>query len=363
MLHEVIDILKNTALITCLVMTMLLFIEYINVATQARSLSSLKQSRTRQLVVATLLGVVPGCIGGFATVSLFTHGVVNFGALVASMITTMGDEAFVMFASFPLQAAMLQGSLIVIALTVGFCINLVVKQFPAPFAHNHLAIHDADEHLHHHEGSIRSSWRQNLKNMTFQRAMLIAGLLFFIVATLSGILEHSHEHGEACSHAAHDQNFLFSERWLNLLFSLVAATMLVIIIRVSDHFLEQHLWGHVIKKHFVKIFLWTLGALIAIAFLNHYIEAETWVRDNTLYMYLAAILIGLIPASGPHLVFVLMFAHGNIPFSILLVNTLMQDGHAGLPLLAESKRGFLFMKGIKIILAVAAATCGVLMGF
>ncbi len=363
MLHDIIDILKNTALITCLVMTMLLFIEYINVATHARSLGSLKQSRTRQLIVATLLGIVPGCIGGFATVSLFTHGVVNFGALVASMITSMGDEAFVMFASFPLQAAILQGILIVIALVVGFTINAVVKQFPAPFAHNHLALHDADEHHHHHEENIRSSWKENLKNMTFQRALLIAGLLFFIIATLSGVLEHSHEHGEACEHAAHSENFLFSERWLNLLFSIVAAAMLIIILRVNDHFLEHHLWGHVIKKHFTKIFLWTLGALIVIAFLNHYIEVETWVRDNPLSMYLAAILIGLIPASGPHLVFVLMFAHGNIPFSILLVNMIMQDGHAGLPLLAESKRGFIFMKGIKVVIAATAAACGILLQF
>lgn len=354
------DILKNTVLITCLVMTMLLLIEYINVATRARSLGSLKQSRNRQLIVATLLGIVPGCIGGFATVSLFTHGVVNFGALAASMITTMGDEAFVMFASFPLHALILQGTLIALALVVGFIINLTVKQFPAPFAHNHLAIH-ADDH-HHHNENIRSSWKENLKNISFQRALLISGLLFFILATLSGMLEHSHEQGEACNHAAHS-NIIFSERWLNLLFSLVAVAMLIIIVRVNDHFLEHHLWGHVIKKHFAKIFLWTLGTLIVIAFLNSYIEAETWVRDNPVSMYLAAILIGLIPASGPHLVFVLMFAHGNIPFSILLVNTLMQDGHAGLPLLAESKRGFIFMKGVKIILAAGAAVCGMLLKF
>ncbi len=362
MFYEITEILKNTALVTCLVMTMLLFIEYINVATQARSLGALKKSPTRQLIVATLLGMVPGCIGGFATVSLFTHGVVNFGALVATMISTMGDEAFVMFAAFPLQALILQGILIAVALAVGFIINLTVKQFPAPFAHNHLAIHE-DDHHHLHEKNIRSSWKSNLKNISFQRALLIAGLLFFIVATLSGVLEHSHGSGDECAQAAHGENLIFSERWLNLLFSLVAVAMLVIILRVNDHFLEHHLWGHVIKKHFAKIFLWTLGALIVIAVINHHIDVQAWVHNNLLYMYIAAILIGLIPSSGPHLVFVLMFAHGNIPFGVLLVNSLMQDGHSGLPLLAESKRGFLFMKGIKIILAAGAAAGGMLLKF
>jgi hypothetical protein len=359
MLHEIIEILKNTALVTCLVMTMLLLIEYVNVATQARSLGALKRSPTRQLLVATLLGMAPGCIGGFATVSLFTHGVVSFGALVAAMIATLGDEAFVMFAAFPLQALAVQGVLVAVALAAGFAVNLAVRQLPAPFAHNHLALH-ADDH-HHHEESVRSRWTDNLKNLSFQRALLLAGLLFFIVATLSGVLEHAHAHGEACAHAAHGSNFIFSERWLNLLFAAVAAAMLVIILRVSDHFLEHHLWGHVIKKHFAKIFLWTLGALTAIAVLNSYLEAETWVRHNPASMYLAALLIGLIPSSGPHLVFVLMFAQGSIPFGVLLVNALMQDGHAGLPLLAESKRGFLLMKGIKMALAAGVAAGAMLL--
>ncbi|MGL4956199.1 MAG: putative manganese transporter, partial [Bacteroidales bacterium] len=65
-----------------------------------------------------------------------------------------------------------------------------------------------------------------------------------------------------------------------------------------------------------------------------------------------------IPSSGPHLVFVLMFAQGSIPFSILLVNSLMQDGHAGLPLLAETKRGFIYLKLIKFVFALLIGGLG-----
>jgi len=49
-----------------------------------------------------------------------------------------------------------------------------------------------------------------------------------------------------------------------------------------------------------------------------------------------AALIGVIPESGPHLLFVALFSKGLIPFSILLVNTLSQDGHGILPLLSYS---------------------------
>ena len=65
-----------------------------------------------------------------------------------------------------------------------------------------------------------------------------------------------------------------------------------------------------------------------------------------------AVLIGCIPQSGPHLVFVTMFAAGYIPLPVLLANTISQEGHAGLPLLAESKSAFVKAKAIKIVLAL-----------
>ena len=64
---------------------------------------------------------------------------------------------------------------------------------------------------------------------------------------------------------------------------------------------------------------------------------------------LLAILIGLIPESGPHLIFVTLFAG---PFPVLFVNSLVQEGHAGLPLLADSRRAFIKAKGIKVVMAL-----------
>ena len=54
-------------------------------------------------MLGAFLGVIPGCLGAFAAVSLYSHRNLSFGALVAAMIATSGDEAFVMFSMFPLQ--------------------------------------------------------------------------------------------------------------------------------------------------------------------------------------------------------------------------------------------------------------------
>jgi hypothetical protein len=367
--YHIIHILKDTAFITCLVMIMLLLVEYVGAATRARGLLRLKKSPPAQLLAAALLGLMPGCIGGFATVALFASGAMNFGALVAAMIAGMGDEAFVMYASFPLQALALQGITLATALAAGGLVNLMIRKIPASLVQRYLTPYRNSEcqeeqaqndgagnrqrHSHcRHEERGDSRRRVKLGSISLHRALLAVGVAFFVVAAASGMLGHTHQSGA-----------LLSERWINLLFLAAAAAMLIIIARANERFLEQHLWQHVVKRHFVKIFLWTLGSLIAIAALNRYIEAQTWVRGNQLYMVAAAMLIGLIPASGPHLVFVLLFAQGNIPFSALLANTIVQDGHAGIPLLAESKWGFACMKAIKVLVAAGAGLCGALFGF
>jgi hypothetical protein len=353
--QSIIHILQNTAFITCLVMTMLLLVEYVNATARSRGLLRLKQSALGQLAVAALLGMIPGCIGGFAVVALFAHGVVNFGALVAAMVAAMGDEAFVMYASFPLKALALQGILLAAALASGGAVNLLRRGKPAPAALLRSATahaHAAERHHQPHEKDDANGQPESRRRISLRRAAIAGGLLLFMAATVSGLLGHSHGHEN-----------LMGERYINLFFLITAAAALVIVARVDEHFLERHLWRHVVRKHFLRILLWTLGALIAIAVLNRYIEAQAWVRGNRLYMLAAAMLIGFIPASGPHLVFVLLFAQGNIPFSVLLTNTIMQDGHAGIPLLAESKRGFICMKAVKGVAAAAAGAGGMIFGF
>ena len=103
-MHIFLDALRNAVLITGLVIVMMMMLEWINVTTRGRMGEGLRRSRFGQVVLGGLLGVLPGCVGGFATVSLYSHGMISFGALVAMLIASSGDEAFVMLAMFPGKA-------------------------------------------------------------------------------------------------------------------------------------------------------------------------------------------------------------------------------------------------------------------
>jgi putative 10TM heavy-metal exporter len=66
---------------------------------------------------------------------------------------------------------------------------------------------------------------------------------------------------------------------------------------------------------------------------------------------MVAVIVGIIPESGPHLIFVTMYANSSIPLSILIASSIAQDGHAMLPLIAISKRSFILVKLINMVVA------------
>ena len=115
MWHIVIEALRNAVLITGLVVVMMMMIESLNIESRGMVFKGLKKTKFGQVVIASLLGSIPGCMGGFATVSLYTHRMFSFGALVAMMIASSGDEAFVMLAMIPEQALILFAVLFILA--------------------------------------------------------------------------------------------------------------------------------------------------------------------------------------------------------------------------------------------------------
>ena len=351
-------LLRQTVMITSLVLVMMLIIEYFNVLSSGRWSSNIVNSKFKQVFISALLGLIPGCVGGFAVVSMFTHNVVNFGALIASMIASSGDESFVIFSMMPKTALILNAVLFVIAMVAGLLINLFVKSAPVPVvSKNHMVIHS------HEVQKGRNSWEEiksNIKAITFPRAVLIFGLLLFLLGVFTGQFEHG---GLSLPHFGthHIEEGHEGGGIETYLFGGLIVFALYILLVVDNHFLEEHLWEHIIKKHFLRVFLWTLGALAGIEILLHYVDFAPWLEKNQLMVLLAALLIGIIPESGPNLIFVTLFYNGTIPFSIFLANSVVQDGHSALPLLAESKRSFIWVKGINLFIGALFGLAGYLM--
>lgn len=364
MTELLIDVLRNTLMITCFVLVIMLFIELLNVFSQGKWSQWLGNYKPLQVLIAAVLGLIPGCFGGFAVVGMWTHGAISFGSLVAAMISSVGDEAFVMLVRMPEKAFLLFGILLVFGFLVGVIVDkLGIKVATPKNMNHHLKVHD------HEQMSLRDlfgSWKSNFKQLSFTRMLLISGLLLFIFGMLTGFFNHEeHEGAEHVAETVSQTKFSLplEESWFNSIFLVLAVFVLFTFVFVNDHFLEEHLWHHIIKQHVPKIFLWTFAALLLIHFMLNSVDMTTWVEKNQLWVLLFAVLIGIIPESGPHLIFISLFLGGTIPFSILMANSITQDGHSTLPLLAESKRGFFAVKSINLMLGLVVGLAGYFFGF
>ena len=394
MLHILVDSLRNSILITGLVIVMMMMIESLNIESKGLFFKGLKKTRVGQVIFGALLGSIPGCMGGFATVSLYTHRMFSFGALIAMMIASSGDEAFIMLAMIPDQALMIFAVLFVVAIIAGILTDLIHDRIHQKHCqhedhsecgadtdcHDGYTVFHPESHCHpeRSEGSKRS------RHLTWKRLTIFIGLAIFIAALATGQLGHDHSahshnahahqhdthlhHHDGCCHDEHTSSHpepachpeqsegssinLLDEQWMNILFAGLSVIVLFVLIFASDHFIEQHLWNHIIRKHFLTIFCWTFGVLLVVGFGLQYIKLDDWISNNTALMIILATLIGIIPESGPHLIFVTLYAAGLVPLPVLLASSISQDGHASLPLIAESRKSFLWAKIINCVVAL-----------
>ena len=267
-------IIKNfvmTVKIIVMVSVLLIVIEYLELKYKGKIREKLIGRPINQYVIASLLGAVPGCMDAFLIVSLYTHGLVGFGALVAVMLSTAGDEAFIMLAMAPEAAIKIFGLTIILGVFGGFLADETVKRLKIKTCeHCKIEIHEEESGL---------------------------------------------------------------------------------------HFLKEHIYGHIIKKHVPKLFLWIFVPLTLVEILIQNYDFASLISGMPAYaLIILAAVVGIIPESGPHMIFLVLYSKGLIPFSVLLVSTLSQDGHGLLPLLSHSLKDTVYVQmfttGFSIIVGI-----------
>jgi hypothetical protein len=261
-------------------------------------------------------------------VSLYIHGALSFGAIVANMIATSGDEAFVMLALFPREALLLTALLFGYGILVGFVVDRL-----APRLGVSTACCETGLTVHGEEFKVRLSIRPEIpRTLSLQRATLVVVLGLLVLMVALGAL------------GANERT------WVRFTLLALGVVALWIVLTVPEHFLEVHLYDHVARRHVPRVFVWVLGVLVVMAGVEAAdLSLADFVRTHRGWALLVAALVGVIPESGPHLVFVMLFAEGAIPFSVLATSSVVQDGHGMLPLLGESRREFVRVKVIDLI--------------
>ncbi|RLB07394.1 MAG: selenocysteine protein [Deltaproteobacteria bacterium] len=325
--------LKHALMISVFVFVMMVLADYLNVLTQGKMNRAIRGGQFRQYITTSFLGATPGCLGAFMNVSFYVHGLITFGAMVGGMIATCGDEAFVMLALFPGQALLLFGILFALGIIFAWIVDKMVPVLrirPCEECQTPL-LHIEDER-----------WRINPKRVLLNLQKI--SLARFLLLLLLGIFIYGFSLG-IIGPAVWD--------WKRITFVSLLSVTFFVVLTAPEHYLNEHIWEHIVKKHLWRVFLWSFGALVAVDVGLKFWNLEAFVQAHISWVLVLASLVAIIPESGPHLLIVMMFAKGLIPFSVLLASSIIQDGHGMLPLLAYTLKDSVLIKSFNFIIGLA----------
>ncbi len=327
------NVLGDAIMITGFVFAMMLLVEYLNVATSGVAAKWLEKGGVSGYAAVILVGTMPGCLGAFTNVTLYIHRIISLGALAGGMIAASGDEAFVMLAVMPKKAIFLFAGLFAYGVLWAWLFDRLLgrRYFGGVACATGLTIHPGSE------GSPHLARRSTFSECSFPRAVLCTTLGLFAVGVIF--------------RAVGPQEW----NWIRVTLLVVTTAALVVVFIVPEHFLEEHLYGHVAKEHVPRVLAWTLAALFAMAWIKlQGGPLQAWIQARPGWAVLIAALIGLLPESGPHMIFVVAYSQGLVPLSVLVASSVVQDGHGMLPLLAQSWREFLRVKAITLLAGLGA---------
>jgi len=86
----------------------------------------IKKNSKLEIPICAFLGIIPGCGGAIMVMSMYTRGIVSFSSVLATLISTMGDAAFILIASKP------QAALIILPITL--IMGIVTGYISLPFS-------------------------------------------------------------------------------------------------------------------------------------------------------------------------------------------------------------------------------------
>lgn len=291
--------------ITAFVFVMMLLTDLLNVKTAGAVGRLLRGGRWRQYVLASFLGATPGCFGAFLAAYLYAHGFLSFGAIVAAMVATSGDESFVMLQAFPARAVLLHVLLFLLGIGAGWASDGLVPLL----------------RLRRAEACPLS---EPCAACPGSKAREQPSPLAVEPVEVGGEIGRTHD-----PEGVEEEGGFW-------------------------HFLKEHLLGHIVRRHLWRIFLWTFVALLVVKFTVKEGPLSAFVKGHMGWTLLPiAALVGLAPESGPHMIFVFLYRDGLAPFSVLLTSSIVQDGHGMLPLFGFCPKDAVLVKAFNFALGLA----------
>ncbi|MFO4722546.1 putative manganese transporter [Vibrio cholerae] len=298
--------------------------------------SAYHRSRNLQVVIAALLGALPGCGGAIVVTTQFVSGKVGFGALVAVLTATMGDASFLLLASQPVTGLYVIGIGVVTGCVTGLVINALHRDdFMRP------ALTELSNKLRASCCSATSavSFKAiNLQGLFWKYLLLPASLVAFASSFQIDI-------NQVLSLPE------MSIEWIGALLAVSSMLLWALTQEIEDYQStvsedDKIRTSHPMQKaaqdtNFVSA--WVIIAFLAFELTLHFTGFEIGANWGNWGVWMPAlgIVIGLLPGCGPQILVTSLYLSGALPFSAQLSNAISNDGDALFPAIALAPKAAL----------------------
>ena len=82
--------------VTVFVAAMILLFSWLQFITAGRFVVWIRENRSLQPVIGAMMGLTPGCGGAIIVMPMYARGYVTYGTVIATLVATLGDAAFVL---------------------------------------------------------------------------------------------------------------------------------------------------------------------------------------------------------------------------------------------------------------------------
>ena len=353
--------------VTVFVAAMILLFSWLQFITAGRFVVWIRENRSLQPVIGAMMGLTPGCGGAIIVMPMYARGYVTYGTVIATLVATLGDAAFVLIgavfqdSSYLTPVIVVHATSFVVGVLWGYGVDSIevtpttpLGRFGPKFGTDEplgeevaKAMEGEDSLIENLPREIPEGWGYRVLHQGYRIWWLVTAVGLCLAILLLSWYAQDPEYSPELVWDPTTRDGIVT--WVGFI-----GTSLSIILYVSSknffaddteatigdklNSLDETLVHAASETAFVTF--WVLLAYLVFEFgmlLSGIKESDMSEHGSGVGAVLVAATIGLIPGCGPQIIAITAYVEGLISFPALVANAISQDGDALFPLLVRHK--------------------------
>ena len=353
--------------VTVFVAAMILLFSWLQYITAGQFVSWIRENKRLQPVIGAMMGLTPGCGGAIIVMPMYARGYVTYGTVIATLIATLGDAAFVLIGAVFQNSAFITPVIAVhvtsfiVGVVWGYGVDSLevtpsspLGKFGPKFGSDEPLGEEAAREMEGNDSVIEDMPREVPEGLGYR--VIHQGYRVWWMVTAVGLclailllIWYAQDPDYAPELVWNPTTRDGLVTWVGF----IGSSLSIILYVSSKNFLRDDTEATIGDKlnsldetlvHAASetafVTFWVLIAYLAFELgmiVSGISEADLAEHGAGVGAVILAATVGLIPGCGPQIIAISAYVEGVISFPALVANAISQDGDALFPLLVRHK--------------------------